>query len=138
MGTGPKRRTRHAHCKKKGFKKSRSTKRRTKDLDELQEAFRRGKQGFGVVGVTKTFEYDPDLPGGGQFYCAETDRHFMDAKSLAAHKKTKAYKKQLKLLKEKQYTQAEADEAAGMKKEILPSAAEVRAAAEGRGGKMSD
>ena len=132
MGTGKTQRSHRAHCKKKGFKKSRRTKRRTKDLDELQEDFKRGAQGFAVKGVTTAFKYDPDLPGGGQFYCPETGRHFMNANALAAHKKTKAYKKQLKLLKQKQYTQEEADAAGGVQKEHLPSAAESRAAAENR------
>lgn len=66
-------------------------------------------------------EYDEDLPGGGQFYCVETGRHFTDQGALDAHKKTRFYKKRVKELKEEtQYTQNEAEWAAGMTKELLP------------------
>jgi len=52
----------------------------------------------------------------------ETDKHFIDAKALAAHKKTRAYKKRCKELKEEKYTQESAEWAAGMTKEVLPPA----------------
>ena len=71
----------------------------------------------------KILPYDDDLPGGGQFYCAETGRYFQDQKALDAHKKTKFYKKRLKILRtEKQYTQDEANFGAGVTKEKLPPA----------------
>merc|ERR1711935_783215 len=57
---------------------------------------------------------DVDLPGLGQFYCVESARHFATAKDLAAHKKSKVYKRALKNLKEPKYTQAEAEAAAGL------------------------
>ena len=38
----------------------------------------------------------------------------IDASALAAHKKTKVHKKRVKLCNEKQYTQKEAEEAAGL------------------------
>lgn len=99
------------------------------------------------------FDFDEDLPGGGQFYCAETARHFVsrrdgvtgvaatpphasaagvlliqtiatgsqvNAVSLEAHKKTKAYKKRCRELKKTPYSQEEADRAAGLMKEVLP------------------
>uniref|UniRef100_A0A6S8D9V8 C2H2-type domain-containing protein n=1 Tax=Aplanochytrium stocchinoi TaxID=215587 RepID=A0A6S8D9V8_9STRA len=114
MGTGKVKRKRRAHAKKKGFKKYfLSTKHRTKDVDQIQDEIKKG-------GLK--FQYDEDLPGGGQFYCAETGRHFVDEASLKVHKKSKAYKKRLKELKEEQYTQAVADLGAGLTKEILPPA----------------
>ena len=47
--------------------------------------------------------FDEEKPGMGQFYCPETDRYFIDAHTLAQHKKTKFYKKALKQLKEEMY-----------------------------------
>ena len=38
----------------------------------------------------------------------------VDAKALASHLKTKVHKKRVKLINEQQYTQKEAEEAAGM------------------------
>jgi len=102
------------HQKKLAFKKSRSTKLRSRDVDQIQDDLVNGKK--------NTIEYDEELPGGGQFYCIETGRHFMHAEGLASHKKTKAYRKRCKILKEEQYTQAEADLGAGVSREILPPA----------------
>ena len=77
---------------------------------------------------TKHLEYDPslvgekvkfneDLPGGGLYYCIESGRHFANQKALDAHRKSKRFKKRLKKLKEKQYTQEEADAAGGVQRE---------------------
>lgn len=57
---------------------------------------------------------DMDLPGLGQFYCVECARYFIDAAALLAHTKTKGHKARLKELREKPYSQAEAEAAAGM------------------------
>lgn len=65
----------------------------------------------------KNFEFDELLPGGGRFYCQETARHFINANALAAHKKTKEFKKRCRELKKTPYSQAEADRAAGLMKE---------------------
>mmetsp|Transcript_10592 Transcript_10592/g.19550 ORF Transcript_10592/g.19550 Transcript_10592/m.19550 type:complete len:121 (-) Transcript_10592:154-516(-) len=114
MGNGPRSRKNGQRSKNKGFKKYfLSTKHRNKDVDQIQDE-------LGAGGLS--FERDEDLPGAGQFYCVETARHFMSADALAAHKKTKIYKKRLKVLKQPQYTQAEAEAASGMTKEILPPA----------------
>ena len=59
--------------------------------------------------MNKKLHLDEDLPGMGQFACTHCDRYFVDAKTLAAHEKTKPHKKRLKLLKEKPFTQEEAD-----------------------------
>ena len=66
--------------------------------------------------------FDDELPGGGQYYCVETDKHFIDAKALADHKKSRFYKKRVKEMKEEKYTQASSEWAAGLSKEILPPA----------------
>ena len=101
-----------ARSKKKGFKKSLGTKRRPRDLDQIQEELKTTLKSEQFKESRKVF--DPDLPGGGLHYSVESGKYFVDADALAAHKKTKGYKKRLKLLKEKQYTQAEADQAAGL------------------------
>jgi len=78
----------------------------------------------------QAIEYDEDLPGGGQFYCVETGRHFTDQRGLDDHKKSRAYKRRVKELKEEKiYTQADAEISAGMSVEVLPKMADVRAAA---------
>jgi len=116
MGTGKVSRKSRAHCKKKGFKKYfLATKNRSKDIDQIQDEFEKGMH-------TTAPPFDEDLPGGGQFYCAETGRHFVDAHALEDHKKSKPYKKRLKDLKEEKYTQALADLGAGVTKEVLPPA----------------
>jgi bud site selection protein 20 len=104
-----------AQSKKKGFKKSRGTKRRAVDVDQIQDEL---KDSIKANKINKAHQvFDPDLPGGGLYYCVETGRHFADQHALDAHKKTKGYKKRLKELKEEQYTQAEADAGAGLQTE---------------------
>ena len=109
MGTGSYGKKHGARSKKKGFKRSRATKVRKKDVDQIQEELKRREKGNtkGMVkGSTRTF--DETLPGFGQHYCESCDRHFIDAGNLSRHVKTKAHKKRLKILKEEQYTEKEA------------------------------
>ena len=122
MGRVRNRRAR-ADAKKKGYKRSRSTKRRARDIDQIQDDLRAQVENPGKVAAesralqSSTQPLNDDLPGRGQFYCVETARHFESAHALAAHKKTKAYKKRLKRLAEKQFTQEEADAAGGVQTE---------------------
>ena len=114
-------RRKNAASKKKGFKKSLDTKRRPRDIDQIQDdlaQLREGKTKFGKELVGEKVVFDEDLPGGGLYYCIEAGRHFKDQTALDAYKKTKKYKKRLKVLKEKQYTQDEADAAGGLQKEV--------------------
>lgn len=57
---------------------------------------------------------DFDLPGMGQYYCVACARYFISEDALLKHMKTKKHKSRLKELKEKPYSQAEAEAAAGM------------------------
>ena len=114
MGTGHHANHKGAHGKSKKYKRKVWLCHRAKDVDQIQEQIEKNPQ--------PTIPYDDELPGGGQFYCVETDKHFADAKSLADHKKTKLYKKRVKQLKEEKYTQHLADWGAGMTKEKLPPA----------------
>ena len=67
-----------------------------------------------VVGLNKEQEFDPDLPAGGQFYCHETDKYFITQQAMDEHKKSKAYKRRVKELKEKPHMLEDTYTAAGM------------------------
>lgn len=118
MGTGHTQRKHGAHCKQRKYKKKTWLCHRAKDTDQIQTEIEKAEE----KGKPITFEYDDELPGGGQFYCVETAKHFQDAKGLADHKKTRYYKKRCKELKLEKYTQDMADWGAGMTKEVLPPA----------------
>ena len=94
---------------------------RPKDTDQIQDEIKKSTES-GIP--ADKFDYDDELPGGGQFFCVETGKHFADAKSLEDHKKRRYYKRRCKELKEEKYNQDVADAAAGMTKEILPPAHE--------------
>ena len=134
-----------AHAKIKKYKRSRDTKRRDRDVDQVFDDIKRAE----ALGP-QVIPFDDDLPGGGQFYCArpaasdapprararrprpqvETGKHFADQKGLDDHKKSRAYKRRVKELKEDtKYSQTEAEIAAGMSVEVLPKMRDVRAAA---------
>ena len=114
MGTGKTAAKHGARSKNKKYKRKVWLCNRQKDVDQIQDEIAKGD--------AHKFEFDDELPGGGQFYCAETGKHFIDAKSLADHKKSKFYKKRVKELKEEKYSQDVADWASGMSKEKLPPA----------------
>lgn len=108
----PVKRAKGARTSKKQYRKYvLATKHRAKDVDQVQDELASG-------GLK--FDFDEDLPGGGQFYCQETARHFMDANALARHKKSREYRRRVKELKQEQYTQGEAELGAGMTREVLP------------------
>ena len=84
-------------------------------MDQIHEQF--NSKEARVVNHKKSTngtQLDADLPGLGQFYCVEQDKYFVNAESMARHKKSKRFKKRTKLLKEEPYSQAEADMAAGL------------------------
>jgi len=97
------------HKNIKDFKKKCRTRKRTKDLDQIHEDMK-PENGKKLVFT----EIDNDLPGGGQFYCIHCAKHCIDDKALMDHLKSKIHKRRLRLLKEKPYTQEEAEMAAGM------------------------
>ena len=119
MGTGVSGRKKGARSKIKKYKRAKWLNRRAKDTDQIQDEIEKAE----ITGVpADKFDYDDELPGGGQFFCVETGKHFADAKALADHKKSRYYKRRCKELKEEKYTQEEAERAAGMTKEKLPPA----------------
>uniref|UniRef100_A0A7R9ZG46 C2H2-type domain-containing protein n=1 Tax=Pseudictyota dubia TaxID=2749911 RepID=A0A7R9ZG46_9STRA len=118
MGTGHYSRRKGARSKIKKYKRKTWLCRRAKDTDQIQDEIEKSEETAKPI----AFEYDDNLPGGGQFYCVETGKHFESAKALADHKKSRYYKRRCRELKEKKYTQGEAEWAAGMTKEVLPPA----------------
>mmetsp|Transcript_17844 Transcript_17844/g.24752 ORF Transcript_17844/g.24752 Transcript_17844/m.24752 type:complete len:123 (-) Transcript_17844:214-582(-) len=118
MGTGPSAKKPGSRSKLKKYKRKCWLKNRAKDTDEIQDEIVKSVE----TGKEIKFDYDDELPGGGQFYCVETGKHFMNAKALADHKKSRYYKRRCKDLKEEKYTQGEAEWASGMTKEVLPPA----------------
>ena len=119
MGTGPSAKKAGRRSKLKKYKRKTWLCRRAKDTDEIQDEIEKAEATGTPAGQ---FEYDDELPGGGQFYCVETGKHFTDAKALADHKKSRYYKRRVKDLKEEKYTQDVAEWASGMTKEKLPPA----------------
>ena len=118
MGTGQTSKKPNSRSKLKKYKRKCWLKNRATDTDQIQEQIESAAES----GKPITFEYDDELPGGGQFYCVETAKHFADAKGLADHKKSRYYKRRSKELIEEKYTQESAELASGMTKEKLPPA----------------
>jgi len=118
MGTGVCSKKPGARSKVKKYKKKTWLCRRAKDTDQIQDEIEKANE----TGKPINFQYDDELPGGGQFYCVETGKHFTDAKALADHKKSRYYKRRCKEMKEEKYSQNVAEWAGGMTKEKLPPA----------------
>mmetsp|Transcript_56289 Transcript_56289/g.98803 ORF Transcript_56289/g.98803 Transcript_56289/m.98803 type:complete len:129 (-) Transcript_56289:117-503(-) len=104
--------------KNKEYKKGIDTKRRPRDVDQIQDDIAKEAE----LGKKMEFEYDEDLPGLGQFYCTQCGRHFGDQSTLDIHTDSKLHKRRLRTLAIEQYTQDEAERAAGKTKEVLPPA----------------
>jgi hypothetical protein len=88
MGTGHTAKKDGKRSKKKEYKRKIWLCHRTMDTDQRQDQIEKAE----ATGKPITFQYDDELPGGGQFYCIETGKHFIDEKALADHRKTRYYK----------------------------------------------
>mmetsp|Transcript_342 Transcript_342/g.436 ORF Transcript_342/g.436 Transcript_342/m.436 type:complete len:129 (+) Transcript_342:242-628(+) len=115
MGTGRTKSKPRSHAKKKGYKRGHATRNRARDIDQIQDDLKTNEGGL-------KFNYDDDLPGGGQFYCTPCAQHFITDDVLKKHIKSKRHKRRLKDVVQEQYSQEEAERAAGMTKEVLPPA----------------
>ncbi|AFM97781.1 hypothetical protein KMI_06g09910 [Encephalitozoon hellem] len=62
----------------------------------------------------KAVEYDPELPGCGQFYCYECDRHFISEDVLVGHRKSSLHRKRVKEVREEAHSQRDAEWAVGL------------------------
>jgi bud site selection protein 20 len=119
MGTGPSAKKFGSRSKIKKYKRKAWLCNRARDTDQIQDEIEKAKETGKPV---DQFEYDDELPGGGQFYCIECGKHHTDAKALSDHKKCRYHKKRCRDVKEEKYTQGFAEWAGGMTKEKLPPA----------------
>merc|ERR1711939_525335 len=109
------------------------TKRYKKDTDQVYEELERQRQGLPKLrtGDTTIQEAEAEeLPGGGEFPCVHCSRHFISKPALDTHLKTKIHKRRLKELKDKPYSQEEADAAAGLGRETRRRPADAHATTE--------
>ncbi|KAH0955092.1 hypothetical protein HN011_006528 [Eciton burchellii] len=100
-------------CKRKKSHKSHTqrsskTKRRNKDLNEIEEDLKEEN-------VKKLLyqEVDFDKPGAAQHYCIHCARYFVNETALRTHFTTKVHKRRLKALELETYTIEESERAAG-------------------------
>merc|ERR1712045_1086261 len=92
-----------------GLAKKWRTKRRTKDLDQIDGDLQAGK----VEALMKQ-NVDFDKPGLAQFYCVHCAKHFINGDAFKSHVKGKPHKRRLHALKTEPYTIEESERAAGM------------------------
>ncbi|KAK9870893.1 hypothetical protein WA026_009849 [Henosepilachna vigintioctopunctata] len=84
------------------------TKRRTKDLDEINEDIKSEN-----CEKLLNQEVDYDKPGSAQHYCVHCARYFINDQALTEHFRTKVHKRRLKALETEPYTIQESERAAG-------------------------
>lgn len=91
------------------------TKRRTKDLDQVDKDIQ-------PENAEKLINQDPDLdkPGSAQFYCIHCARYFINDQALQDHFRTKVHKRRLKALELEPYTVEDSERAAGLGNFQLP------------------
>ena len=107
---GNKQRRKNNTAKNKKLRKARGTKRLPKFNDEIYEDLKPDN----IEKMQKNFKIDDELTGLGQFYCISCARYFISSEALNIHNSTKDHKKRLKSLKEKPYSQEEAERAVGL------------------------
>ncbi|XP_066154286.1 zinc finger protein 593 homolog [Euwallacea fornicatus] len=90
------------------LKKKYRTKRRVKDLDQIDEDLKEEN-----AKELLNQEIDFDKPGNAQFYCLHCARYFINSSALQEHFKTKVHKRRLKALQEEPYTIEDSERAAG-------------------------
>ncbi|CAK4502795.1 unnamed protein product [Aphanomyces euteiches] len=111
---GPTTGKKRAHAKKKGYKRSHATCNRARDIDQIQDDLKKESE----TGAKITFEMDEDLPGLGQYYCTPCARHFITANACDVHIASKVHKRRMKDVAQEQYSQKEAERAAGKSIEV--------------------
>jgi len=97
------------------LKKGWRTKRRTKDLDQIDTDL----QPDNAEKLLKQ-DVDYDKPGLAQFYCVHCSKHFIDTHAFHDHIKSKPHKRRLKALETEPYTIEESQRAAGMGSYVNP------------------
>ncbi|XP_011297080.1 zinc finger protein 593 [Fopius arisanus] len=91
-----------------GMKKGTKTKRKIKDLDEIDNDLKEEN-------ARKLLNQDVDFdkPGSAQFYCIHCARYFINDRALEDHFTTKVHKRRMKALEDEPYTIEESERAAG-------------------------
>ncbi|KAJ2221331.1 hypothetical protein H4R99_008156 [Coemansia sp. RSA 1722] len=102
-------RRKRMHCNNKELHRKYKTKRRTKDLDQIQHDLKPENKGR-LLNQPE----DEDLPGLGQHYCVECGSYYADDRSLEEHRRGRGHKRRIRDLKDPAYTQKEAEAAAGL------------------------
>ncbi|KAI9550045.1 hypothetical protein GHT06_003093 [Daphnia sinensis] len=83
-------------------------KRRTKDLDEIDNDLKNNSESLLAQKI------DVEKAGNAQYYCIHCARYFIDEHSLTHHYRTKVHKRRLKALELEPYTIEESERAAGL------------------------
>ncbi|KAH0565649.1 hypothetical protein GP486_000959 [Trichoglossum hirsutum] len=86
------------------------TKRRTRDLDQVHSDLRSAKH----LKQHLDSKAAEDLPGLGQHYCVECAKWFESEHNLVQHRRGKNHLRRVRLLREKPYSQREAEAAIGL------------------------
>lgn len=97
------------------LKKGWRTKRRTKDLDEIDEDLK-DKNLKSLLNQ----EVDFEKPGAAQYYCVHCARYFINNTALEDHFTSKVHKRRLKALELEPYSVEESERAAGKGSYIAP------------------
>ncbi|CAB3363156.1 Hypothetical predicted protein [Cloeon dipterum] len=97
------------------LKKGWRTKRRTKDLDEIDADLKPE-----VAEKLLNQEIDLDKPGEAQHYCLHCARYFINDQALQEHFRTKVHKRRLKALELEPYSIEDSEKAAGLGNFQLP------------------
>ncbi|XP_043259493.1 zinc finger protein 593 homolog [Colletes gigas] len=97
------------------LKKGWRTKRRKKDLDEIDEDLKDEN-----VKNLLNQEVDLDKPGAAQYYCIHCARYFINNTALQDHVSTKVHKRRLKALELEPYSIEESERASGKGSYVAP------------------
>jgi len=97
------------------LKKGWRTKRRTKDLDQIDKDLEPQ-----TAEKLLNQEVDYEKPGLAQFYCVHCAKHFIDGNAFNEHAKGKPHKRRMKALETEPYSIEESERAAGMGSYVQP------------------
>ncbi|KAJ2348215.1 hypothetical protein IWW50_005166, partial [Coemansia erecta] len=88
-------RRKRMHCNNKELHNRYKTKRRTKDMDQIQDDLKPENKSRLL-----SMPLDEDLPGLGQHYCVECANFYIDNEALVRHRLGREHKRRLRDLKD--------------------------------------
>ncbi|KAF2827720.1 hypothetical protein CC86DRAFT_455310 [Ophiobolus disseminans] len=94
----------------RGQNSKKKTRRHTRDLDQVHADLHDEKH----LAEFKDAKPIEDLPGLGQHYCKECAKFFESETNFTSHQKGKVHKRRVKALRDKPYSQKEAEAATGL------------------------